>query len=79
MALICVDVNELIEEFDMKCSVKYECRSNGNSFQGSVEVERDFYPLMTDEEVLVLVRQDSVRFEQSGAVGIEVVSVEEIS
>lgn len=63
----------------MKYSVIYECRLNGQEFQGKLEVERDSEPSTTDVKVLDLVRQDSVRFFQSGTAGIEVISITEVS
>jgi len=63
----------------MKYSVIYECRSNGQEFQGQLEVERDSEPSTTDVEMLDLARQDSVRFVQPGIAGIEVISITEVS
>ena len=63
----------------MKYSVIYECRSNGQNFQGRLEVERDSEPSTMDVEILDLARQDSVRLVQSGIAGIEVISITEVS
>lgn len=63
----------------MKYSIIYECRSSEKNFQGSLEVERDSEPSTTDVEILDLVRQDSVRFVQSGIAGIDVISIKETS
>lgn len=56
----------------MKYIISYECRTGGKVFNGTVEIESESLPLNHDNEVLEIVRKDSLQFYKSGQAGIQV-------
>ncbi len=59
----------------MKYRINYECRSNGNVFHGSIEIESPLVPRNTDQNVIEIALKDSKKFHQEGLAGIDISTI----